>query len=201
MLCVSSLSGCPSLNSSEPVISIPVILLWRVRISIRQKLALASVLCVSVILIVISIIKVAAVNTIPGQVDTTWGLFWQQAEASIAVIVVSLAVFRSLFVPESAKASDEPKGSPITTRTRHSFTKMWRQKKPQDDLPAVPLATFSGARTSIRGNQFVRNDSSGSENVMLPMEGPGIRVTHHISTHQVRFNVPLLLVGPSMLTI
>ncbi|KAL9117085.1 MAG: hypothetical protein Q9187_006382 [Circinaria calcarea] len=148
------------------------------------------------LLIVISIIKVAAVNTIGKQVDTTWGIFWLQAEASIAVMVVSLAVFRSLFVPDTSRVSDEPKGSPITTRTRNSFNKLWRTRKPQDSLtqdslpqdglPSVPLATFSGARTSIRGNQSGRNNSSGSENGMVPMEGPGIRVTHHISTSQVQ---------------
>lgn len=163
-----------------------MILLWRVQISLRQKLVLASVLCLSVVLIIISIIKVAAVNTINGQIDSSWGIFWLQAEASVAVIVVSLAVFRSLFVPDTSKPSDEPKGSPITTRSRNSFTKLWAQRKPRDDLPTLPLANFSGARTSIHGNQFARNDSSGSENVMSPMRGPGIRVTHHISTRQVR---------------
>lgn len=130
------------MSSSEIVISIPTILLWRVKIALRKKLALASVLCLSIFLIIISIIKVAAAHTIGTQVDATWVIFWLQAEAAVAVIAVSITMFRSLFLADGSR--NKPQYKPRPSQPPASYRKLWtRRDTSQVDSLTVPLATYS----------------------------------------------------------
>lgn len=124
------------------LISIPTILLWRVKIALRKKLALASVLCLSIFLIIISIIKVAAAHTIGTQVDATWVIFWLQAEAAVAVIAVSITMFRSLFLADGSR--NKPQYKPRPSQPPASYRKLWtRRDTSQVDSLTVPLATYS----------------------------------------------------------
>ena len=109
------------------VISIPTALLWRVKIPLRKKLALASVLCVSIILMIISIVKV-----VQGQGNVVGALFWVQVEAAGAVMLASLAMVRSLFVPYGSEPSRAQQQSP---RTRFD---QWNQTH-EGNLPNIPL--------------------------------------------------------------
>ena len=167
------------------MISIPVLLLWRVQIRLRKKLALGSLLCLSIFLVIISIIKVAAGDFINGQIDTTWAVFWLQAEASVAVIVSSITIFRSLFVPDESKASNEPKISQPTS------TDTWKSNQFYKYLPAMPSPMFTGTRTSIRKSSWPERASLRrsrvSNDLVLPLEGSGIVVTHDISMQHVSF--------------
>ena len=163
------------------MISIPVALLWRVRISLRKKLALGSVLCLSVFAIIISIIKVAAADIVNGQVDSLWGFFWVQAEACVTVMAVSFTIFRSLFLSESSTAPKKPMCRPHKPQPPEMLLE---PKKPYDYLPKVPDAIYSGITTSIRkGSPTMDKELSRSStgDVILPIQGPRIKVTHDIS--------------------
>lgn len=168
------------MSSPQVVISIPIILLWRVKIALRKKLALGSILCLSVFLIIISIIKVAAANTIGSQVDTTWGVFWLQAEAAVAVIAVSITMFRSLFLADGSRNGQQHK--PSFPQSPTSYKKLWTQRAtPQANYPNMPSATFSfGTSTTPRA------EAHGSEDIALPVEETDILVTRHFSTQVVR---------------
>ena len=89
------------------VISVPVLLLCKVRLKLQRKLALGVVLCLSIFMIVIASIRLGLCyipttdgSTIP---DTTWLFFWQALEACTAIIMVSLTAFRSLYGQGRAK--------------------------------------------------------------------------------------------------
>ena len=76
-----------------------------VKLDFRRKMALASVLCLSVFMMIIAIVRVAA-GTLPGGVtDTAWLFFWQTMEAAVAVIIVSLTAMKSLIGVNAATSS------------------------------------------------------------------------------------------------
>lgn len=69
------------------LISIPVVLLWNVQIPLKRKLALAGILCLSIFMIIIAIIRIAAGSISNGQVDAAWAVYWLQVEACIGTVV------------------------------------------------------------------------------------------------------------------
>ena len=73
-----------------------------------------------------------------------------ECEACVAVIMVSLTAFRSVFVAETSKA--RPWYSSSVAKMR-----VWRKASGAghdlEDLPAVPPATLMGMRTFIGGPQ------------------------------------------------
>ena len=53
-------------------------------------------------MIILAIIKASGLKTSVGSFALVWEVFWQQIEASVAVLMVSLTAFRSVFVSNSA---------------------------------------------------------------------------------------------------
>lgn len=130
-------------------------------------------------MIVFAIIRVAAADTINGDVDSIWVVFWFQIETSVAVIMVSVSAFRALFVAH--------------TPTRHSPSPTILLPKP------YPLARTaeSTAQTSwtlepsfdsheMRKHTQAK-ESMESDDMILPMEGT--RVGQPIQMHHVGNNL------------
>ncbi|KAI9878023.1 MAG: hypothetical protein M1830_002143 [Pleopsidium flavum] len=80
------------------IITIPVLMLWNVRISWRRKLALIGIFSLTVIVIIFSIVRVAVVTSTTTQADISWLYMWSNIEMAVSVIVACLASFRQLFV-------------------------------------------------------------------------------------------------------
>ena len=82
------------------VISIPLCLLTKVQLELKRKLALGVVLCLSVFMIIVASIRYG-LCTIYGEVhtepDSVWLFFWQSVECFVAISMVSLTAFRSLY--------------------------------------------------------------------------------------------------------
>ena len=76
-----------------------------VKLEFRRKMALAAVLCLSVFMMIIAIVRVAASALPDGVTDTSWLFFWQTMEAAVAIIIVSLTAIRSLFGANAATSS------------------------------------------------------------------------------------------------
>lgn len=134
------------------VVSFPIALLWKVRINVRQKLGLALFLCLSLIMAIVAIVRIAGIKLSGGNVDIVWLAFWMQQECSIAVIMISSSAFRSFFVAGTAK-SPSPACSPASWKRRL----LQRRPSPDRDdmesangLPQVPRATLTGMQTAIR---------------------------------------------------
>jgi hypothetical protein len=79
------------------IISLPVMLLSRVSISFKGKIILGMALCLSIFMIVICIVRVTTCKLPNGIIDSTWLILWLCIETNIAIIMVSLITFRSLY--------------------------------------------------------------------------------------------------------
>ena len=161
-----------------------MILLWNVKITLRRKLALWGILCLSIFTAITAVIKVAGGNINHGQVDSAWAIFWLQAEAAVAIIVVSITAFRALFVAHRASKLQSP--AQHTSTSRSIWSKIVGR---HDDLPAAPTPTFDGARTYIRHSPCGGSSFEGSRDMEFPLQGPGILVTHDISSDKVRCTI------------
>lgn len=141
------------------VLSLPVSILWKVRISVRQKIGLACSLCLSCFMVIVTIVRIAGMKPRgSGSVDIVWTAFWQQQECSIAVLMVSVSAFRSLFVPSPARP-------PVQGQQGYSPSEKRRRllrRRPDADLydthgtngfPQIPNATLTGMATLIGGDR------------------------------------------------
>ncbi|KAI4136964.1 MAG: hypothetical protein LQ341_005353 [Variospora aurantia] len=139
------------------VLSFPVVLLWEVRVDVRQKFALGISLCLSIVMIVVAIVRISVSRLANGEVDIVWLAFWQQQESSIAVIVVSVSAFRSLFVSASM---NRPVRKPLRQsvndwRRRIEIRRLGPTTNEQelpvaDTLPQVPSPTLTGMSSLVR---------------------------------------------------
>ena len=80
------------------MITIPIKLLWNLRIKTRQKLGIGAFLCLSVVNIILASIKVSAIRTSVDSYNLVWTTFWQYIEACSAVLMISSTAFRSFFL-------------------------------------------------------------------------------------------------------
>ena len=131
------------------VLIIPPWLLWKVQISLRQKIGIGSFLCLSLIMIIIAIIRISRVHASDFEI---WAPFWQQLEACVAVLMLSLTALRTLYVP--AKKSQERQKN----KTSHSHRKyLWPSSKQLQDKSYIQLGmprdTLTGVRAVIPTNQ------------------------------------------------
>ena len=155
----TAITTAMDITSDFLVLSLPISILWKVRIGVRQKLGLAFSLCLSCVMVIVTIVRIAGIRQRgSGNVDIVWLLFWQQQECSIAVLMVSVSAFRSLFVQSSA----DP---PMQRQQRYSPSEKRRRflrRRPDPDLchthetnglPQIPSATLTGMATVIEGGR------------------------------------------------
>ena len=147
------------ITSDIIVLSLPVSILWKVRISVRQKIGLAFSLCLSGFMVLVPIVRIAGIKQRgSGSVDIVWLSFWQQQESSIAVLMLSVSAFRSFFVPSSARSPAPRHQGYSPSEKRRRFL----HRRPHPDLydthetnglPQIPGATPPGLTTVIEGNR------------------------------------------------
>ena len=64
----------------SPVISIPVLMLWNVRVPLRQKVFLMAIFSVTFFVMVVAIIRVAVVYSETTNADISWLFLWSNVE-------------------------------------------------------------------------------------------------------------------------
>lgn len=153
-----------------PVISIPVLFLWSVRINLRRKIGLGSLLCLSILAIIANIIRASGHKLKNGQDDVMWIIFWEEMEACVAVMANSMTAFRPLFATSSSQllVLPPPQDNSPPFQLRH------RKRTAQIELPTTPTATFSGLRSYMSKDPF--KDRAVLKN------GSGIQVTRSFQT-------------------
>lgn len=77
----------------------------RVRLPLADKVALASILSLGVIIMLFAIIRIVVTNQNNSHPETSWLNLWSQIEASVAVIISALAPFKTLFTRQKKTAS------------------------------------------------------------------------------------------------
>lgn len=140
-------------NRSSTVLAIPIHLLWKVQIKMRQKLGLAAFLCLSIFMIIIAIIRISGF-IYHNAFDEGWVYLWQQIEACVSVSTISLTAFRSMFVANASRRDREispwQKSPGTSWRRRYKKSATSSQGRELDNL-SIPSATLTGMRTVIGG--------------------------------------------------
>ena len=108
-------------------------------------------------MIIVVIVRIAGMRR-RSNIDIVWLEFWSQQECSIAVLMVSVSAFRSLFVPSPANPliQRQQRSSPSEKKRR------FLRRRPDPDLydthetnglPQIPSATLTGMVTAIGGDR------------------------------------------------
>ena len=135
------------------MISIPIIVLRKATFDLGRKLSIASVLCLSLLMIAIALVRLVSAAVL-GTDDQVWIVFWIQFEACISIIAACPIAFRNLFL---ANRSPKP-----TLDQRSVLERIRKRKKPI--LPSMGLGdTFSGSKTVIRGDEDIELASQDEE--------------------------------------
>ncbi|MCJ1390184.1 hypothetical protein MMC18_003042 [Xylographa bjoerkii] len=113
------------------LISIPICILRQTTISLRQKLTIGVILCLSIFQIAIALIRGIGLE-VYGTSDETWIAFWPNTEASVAIIMVCGTAFRTLFT-ENRNAS-----------------------KPEGPRVVKAPITWSTLKTKVPNNQYIK---------------------------------------------
>ena len=162
------------------VVYIPIHLIVRIQIRWTQKLALACSLCLTLVMIIITVIRASGIQW-HNKLDFIWEVYWQTMAAEIGLILTAVSAFRTLFVArvkERRKRSTEGKTS-LWTRSKGLFMRLlspltWHSKsssarsggsgrKEVDDavgFPSIPGGTMTGIRTFINGQGRATTRSS-----------------------------------------
>lgn len=164
---------------------IPVWVLWSVKIARRQKIGMGVFLCLNIVMAIIAIVRVAGIRH-SGAIDYTWIFFWQHIEVCVAVSMVSLTAFRSLFV--STGQAPNKKARPWYSSQARKLRGAKGGSLPNgghEELPSIPGATMTGIRTFIRGNRGVStiDSETGQEHseALAPRNWDHIIVTDVVS--------------------
>lgn len=139
---------------------IPFQILWQIQINLRRKLILGATLSLSIFMIIIAIIRISKIQAYQDHTDLIWIIFWQQIQASTAVIVISLSAFRSFFVArESRLRHDRNHHRQWYMDRKNRIASVLRRKRLRsgsgseeiNHLVTIPRATMTGLRTFING--------------------------------------------------
>ncbi|MCJ1387790.1 hypothetical protein MMC18_000633 [Xylographa bjoerkii] len=178
---------------------IPCRLIWKIRIRLSQKLALAGSLCLTVILVIVTIVRVSGLR-LDGKVDSVWETYWIIIGAEVGLILTASTAFRMLFVHNNERLQQSPRGGwQWYTRSkrllRRTFTpRTWRTKSTGGssdrssgernyndvaDLPPIPRGTMTGVRTFINGrgktvaraSQLMQSQMMEEEEDAVPLAG------------------------------
>ncbi|KAI1373951.1 hypothetical protein F4677DRAFT_427726 [Hypoxylon crocopeplum] len=119
-------------------------IVWRARIQLNKKLALAFICSLTVFMVVVAIVRVA------GPADSTWLLLWNSIEMTVAIFVACIASFRSLYTHTKSSRKDNALALQQLPRrqrsiVRYTFNKdainneysLWVRQASQDDWASV----------------------------------------------------------------
>ena len=170
--------------------ALPVCLLWKVNLQLRQKLFLGAFFCLNILMVITALIRATGLKA-KISFDEPWVFLWMQLEASTAVLLISVTAFRSVFAPGGLR---KPK---TLLKAWYSFRARTFGKQNKDDLngdemgmdrcPDLPLANLTGTHTDIQGGHFGARPASGHDefdDYSTYESSQRIKVSHTLS-HQV----------------
>ena len=114
-------------------------MLWQVRMKTTQKLGIGAFLCLSFCMIVIACVRFSGLRVRGSSIDV-WQYFWLEVEACVAVCMISLTAFRSVFASNSSNAN-AAKAKPWYSSTIERNRERRRRAPEIEELPTRPRAT------------------------------------------------------------
>lgn len=96
---------------------------------LSQKIGLAALLCLSIVMVILAIVRMTGYADHPGVMDPAWSAFWIYVESCVAIIMASVSAVRPLFVNRGrGKEVDEEKNRvPLPMNDKRLFK---RSEKP-----------------------------------------------------------------------
>ncbi|KAK6443509.1 hypothetical protein LTR95_000336 [Oleoguttula sp. CCFEE 5521] len=143
-------STAVDISTDAMIMVIPILLTWRLQMSIQQKFGLAAVLSLGIITIVFSAIRIIVTN--PGSAvhpEISWLACFSALESGVAVVVVCLTSFRVLFTQMRQQSSNRgyipqgPSDIPRYGRGSKAAAKMSiDSKKTSSRMRSIPLGSM-----------------------------------------------------------
>ncbi|KAK3984616.1 hypothetical protein QBC44DRAFT_353531 [Cladorrhinum sp. PSN332] len=90
------------------VVSLPIIILRRSRLSAATKFGLGVFLSLSIVMCIFAAVRAGGYHYNNVE-DDTWAFFWMQAEGVVAIMMASLTAFRTLFIKNPLNSHDHNK--------------------------------------------------------------------------------------------
>ncbi|CAL8584587.1 hypothetical protein XPA_010174 [Xanthoria parietina] len=170
------------------ILYIPVNLIWKIQIKWTQKVPLALSLCLTGVMVLVTITRIAGIR-FNGQIDSVWESYFTIVAAEIGVVLASVSTYRALFVSHRKRTIDKAQdqghsSAPKRQLMRRMFVSSpWRSKNkdrptPNDNeekhcsqfdgaLPSIPRAHMTGVRTYINGRGQNTNTSDTMESQVI----------------------------------
>ncbi|KAK0112797.1 hypothetical protein ONS95_014529 [Cadophora gregata] len=131
------------------IMALPWRLLWIVRLSRKEKLAIGSIVGLGLIIVVFAVIRIIVTNTSGTHPEVIWLALWSSIETSVAVVVVCLTSFK-VFLKKNGMPSTGYRSQQYTrevgfTRSRNTRDGEGNGSIPLCDVPASgPFGTHKG---------------------------------------------------------
>lgn len=95
------------------VIIIPILILRKSLMKLCQKIGLAALLCLSIVMVILAIVRMTAYADHPRVMDLVWSAFWIHVEACVAVLMASISVALPLFVNRGREKGVDEEKNPV----------------------------------------------------------------------------------------
>lgn len=150
---------------------IPVILIWKIRIQWTQKIALSLTLCLTIVIIAITIARIVGLQW-KGKLDSVWETFFTTIAAETGLMLVAITAFRALYVvkAKNRRARNRTMNTFNWYKLRSAILHPWSttQRGGSEDVPMgwfitnqIPHGTMTGAKTFVQQNgKFTGLDSA-----------------------------------------
>lgn len=144
--------------TNPSVISIPILVLQRAKVELRQKMTVAVFLCLSSVMIMVAIVRVTTMHTPAGVWDYTWTNLWLYVEAGTAIVMVSLTAFRTQFTLRKEERQRQERMKQPPTYRGYVKSRSWLRRRTDEEeettgLPAIPGATMTGLMSFMKGDK------------------------------------------------
>ncbi|EED13966.1 conserved hypothetical protein [Talaromyces stipitatus ATCC 10500] len=136
------------------ILSIPVLMLWNIRISIGKKLILLAVFSATILIMAVAIIRVVINIDLDRSVDISWLYFWSFIEMGTAIIISCIASFRQLFV---------------TSQNQHLYGKA-AYRTPYQKLPNIGRKGYGPGESGPRGEGNTESQRSAVGATIVPLD-------------------------------
>ncbi|KAL8994874.1 MAG: hypothetical protein Q9169_005272 [Polycauliona sp. 2 TL-2023] len=192
------------------VLYIPVRLIWTIQVKWTTKFVLALSLCLTVVMILVTIIRISGIKA-EGLVDQVWETYFIIVAAEVGVILTTVSAFRTLYVSRQNKNQVGAQKSPGQWAAGYSSIKshlkrvfvpsVWQTRSksgqtpegPQleghngaemENLPDIPRAQMTGIRTFIRshgkGSRVMESQATQDNDDTWPFQSRGMEPHHQV---------------------
>lgn len=136
------------------VLAIPIRLLWQIRVRLSQKIAISSSLCLTIVIIAVTIIRASGIRQ-GTTIDSVWETYWQVISAEVGLIMTSATAFRTFYVARSvAQQRQRDQNQP-----RHE----WTHRLGKINLPSLSsLKTIRISNSTANTQDIERGSEVGS---------------------------------------